>query len=164
MHSAFEGQLKSFLLEDQNQKGWIFFSQMKETKICLAIFFKIVIEFCSCINLSKTFDVTGRIEISRLFLKSVLETFLKRRLQSYYFWSLRCLLKKIEILHSCVVGVLNNVAPSFKNVLRWSLISGTLVSSKFWVLCLIKFLQIETSSSSCNFCSCIHRFHSKTIW
>ena len=85
---------------------------------------------CSCTILSSTFDIRGRREIGRQFLGSVLESFLKSGLNYTILQTSGNLLEEIDRLHSCVIGVANNDAPSFRKIPERSSKPGALLSSK----------------------------------
>ena len=81
---------------------------------------------CSCTILSSTFNISGR----REFLGSVLEPFLKSGFNFAIFQESGNLPEEIDRLHSCVIGVANNEAPSFRKIPERSSMPGALPSSK----------------------------------
>ena len=83
-----------------------------------------------CPILSSTFDISGRKEIGRQFLGSVQEPFLKSDFNFAISKTSRNLLKEIKRLHSCVIGVVNNDAPSLRKIPKRSSMPGTLPLSK----------------------------------
>ena len=87
---------------------------------------------CSCTILSTTIDISGRREIGRLFLASILEPFLKSGFNFSITQASGNLPEEIGRLHGCIIGVANNEAPSFRKILERSSIPGALLSSKFF--------------------------------
>lgn len=73
-------------------------------------------------------EISERREISRYYLRSVLEPFLKGDINFVISQSLVNVPKEIYSLHSCVVGVFNNPAPSFKRTLERSSIPRLIFS------------------------------------
>ena len=60
--------------------------------------------------------MSGRGEIERQFLGSVLDIFLKTGFNLAILQASENLLEEIDRLHNCVIGVANNEAPSFRKI------------------------------------------------
>ena len=65
-------------------------------------------------------------------MESVLEPFLKSRFNFAILQASGNLLEEIDRLHSCVIGVANNEAPSFRKISEKLSMPGALLSSKFF--------------------------------
>ena len=70
---------------------------------------------------------------------SDLEPFLKSGFSFAIFQASGDLLEEIDRLHTCVIGVANNEAPSFRKIPKRSPMRGALLSAKF--LCILNTLS-----------------------
>ena len=89
---------------------------------------------CSYTTLSSTLDLSGRREIGRWFLGSVLKPFLKSGFNFAIFQASGNLPEEIDRLYSCVIGVAKNEAPSFRKIPERSSMPGALLSSIFFII------------------------------